>query len=229
MVNQDNHNPGNLSLTDDNEIITRILSGEKNLYTLIIRKYNQRLYRIALSIINTESDVYDVIQLAYIKAYENLGQFRFQSAFSTWLTKILINESLMFLKKKKHTALMEKKKFEEEAEQSKTDMQTPLTGILHTELKSVLESSIRELPEKYRTVFIMRELENISVAETMEYLGLSESNVKIRFKRSKVMLRNKLKVYLKDEDVLQLYKPHCDKILDYVMKNISNEQAVMPN
>ena len=229
MVNQDNHNPGNLSLTDDNEIITRILTGEKNLYTLIIRKYNQRLYRIALSIINTESDVYDVIQLAYIKAYENLGQFRFQSAFSTWLTKILINESLMFLKKKKQTALMEKKKFEEEAEQSKTDMQTPLTGILHTELKSVLESSIRELPEKYRTVFIMRELENISVAETMEYLGLSESNVKIRFKRSKVMLRNKLKVYLKDEDVLQFYKPHCDKILDYVMKNISNEQAVMPN
>ena len=84
----------------DQEIITRILDGEKNLYALIVRRYNQRLYRVAMSIINDDAEVEDVMQTAYINAYENLGKFAFKASFSTWLTRILINESLLRLKKR---------------------------------------------------------------------------------------------------------------------------------
>ena len=85
----------------DNEIITRVLQGEKNLYAILVRRYNERLYRVGVSIIDDESEVEDVMQVAYIKAYENLGKFAFKSAFSTWLTRILINESLLRLKQRK--------------------------------------------------------------------------------------------------------------------------------
>src|SRR5450631_3566957 len=87
----------------DNEIISRVLQGEKNLYANIVRKYNQRLYRVGMSIINDDTEVEDVMQVAYIKAYENLGKFEFKSAFSTWITRILINESLLRLKKRKQS------------------------------------------------------------------------------------------------------------------------------
>ena len=97
-------NNQNTIVTDtisDNEIISRVLQGEKNLYANIVRRYNQRLYRVGMSIINDDAEVEDVMQVAYIKAYENLGKFEFKSAFSTWITRILINESLLRLKKRK--------------------------------------------------------------------------------------------------------------------------------
>src|SRR5215216_6616908 len=92
--NQDDRRKEEISRADDNEVIRRILKGEKDLYALVVRKYNQRLYRIGLSIINIGSEVEDVMQITYIKAYENLDKFKFQSSFSTWLTKIMVNESL---------------------------------------------------------------------------------------------------------------------------------------
>jgi RNA polymerase sigma factor (sigma-70 family) len=205
---------------DDNEIIKRILEGEKNLYALLIRKYNQRLYRVGMSIIDDQVEVEDVMQTAYLKAYENLSKFRFQSSFSTWLTKILVNESLMYSKKRDRSKGKEQGKFLSQVDQSRADLETPLMKVLNSELKAILESSIRELPEKYRTVFIMREMENMSVSETMECLELSESNVKVRLNRAKVMLRDKLREYLKDDEILQLYQTHCDRMVDSVMGKI---------
>jgi RNA polymerase sigma-70 factor (ECF subfamily) len=206
-----------ISPVNDEEIIKRVAEGEKNLYALIIRNYNQRLYRIAMSIINNESEVHDVMQTTYIKAYENLGKFKFQSNFSTWLTKILINESLMYLKRKKQGDLSK------DGSPGIVEIQTPLMKVLNSELKTTLELSIRKLPEKYRTVFIMREMESMTVAETMDCLGLSAANVKVRLNRAKVMLRNELKDYLKGDDVFQLYKPHCDRIVSHVMGTIIKE------
>ena len=88
--------PKNATAADlpDAEVITRVLAGEKNLYALLVKKYNARLYRIGMSMINDDTEVEDVMQTAYIKAYENLAKFSFKSDFSTWLTRILINECL---------------------------------------------------------------------------------------------------------------------------------------
>src|ERR1044071_4067588 len=98
-----------IAVTDiisDNEIITRVLEGERNLYSVLIKRYNQRLYRVAMSFINDDSEAEDVMQVAYIKAFENLGKFEHRSAFSTWLTRILINECLLRRKKRNQSIAM---------------------------------------------------------------------------------------------------------------------------
>src|SRR5687768_2285870 len=87
----------------DEEVVSRVVEGQKEMYAVIMRRYNQRLYRIGLSIINSESAIEDVMQNAYIKAYENLGKFRFESAFSTWIIRIMVNECLHFLKAKERS------------------------------------------------------------------------------------------------------------------------------
>jgi RNA polymerase sigma-70 factor (ECF subfamily) len=160
------------------------------------------------------------MQAAYIKAYENLDRFKFQSGFSTWITRILINECLMHLKKRDRMIRTESELFSPDVYQ-KTFVQTPLMKLINSELKTVLEFTIRKLPEKYRAVFVMREMENMSVSETMECLGITEANVKVRLNRAKVMLKDKLKAYIKEDEPLQFYKPRCNRIVDYVMKKIS--------
>jgi RNA polymerase sigma factor (sigma-70 family) len=208
-----------IDLENENEILRRIAEGEKNLYSLVMRKHNQRLYRIAISIINNESEVEDVMQVTYIKAYENLDKFKFQSSFSTWIARILINESLQHLKKREQVSRTQRENFFQPYFE-RSIVQTPLMKVINSELKTILELSIRKLPEKYRIIFVMRELENMSVSETMECLGITEANVKIRLNRAKVILRDKLKSYIKEDEPLQFYKPRCNRIVNYVMEKI---------
>lgn len=213
-----------LPLTDtlsDEETITRVLAGEKDLYALIVSRYNQRLYRVGMSIIKDPAEVEDVMQVAYIKAYENLGKFEFKSSFSTWLTRILINESLLRLKKRKKSVTMNDDITNKEFYLQETvEMRTPLNEVLNSELKGMLEQAILRLPEKYRAVFIMREIENMNVAETKECLNISEANVKVRLNRAKVLLQNLLSSYYKKEEVLHLHLSKCNRITQYVMSQI---------
>jgi len=207
----------------DSEIITRILHGEKDLYALIVRRYNQRLYRVAMSIINDDTEVEDVMQVAYINAYENLGKFAFKASFSTWLTRILINESLLRLKKRAKSINMNDETMEKEIYQQHTnEVQTPVAKMLNAELKSALEEAIRQLPEKYRTVFIMREIEDMNVAETQACLDLSEVNVKVRLNRAKALLKESLSMYYKKEDILHFHLSRCSRIVDNVMSKVES-------
>ena len=99
-------------------------------------------------------------------------------------------------------------------------MQTPVAKIMNAELKLALEDAIRQLPEKYRTVFIMREIESMNVAETRECLDLSEVNVKVRLNRAKAMLKNSLAEYYRNEDILNFHLSRCDRIVQNVMKQV---------
>ena len=205
----------------DAEIISRVLTGEKDMFALLVQRYNQRLYRIGMSIINDDNEMEDVMQVAYIKAYENLASFAFKSAFSTWLARILINESLLRKKKKKllfaaSEGVIENKLFQLPVGRG----QTPLMKTINSELKAVLEDAISRLPEKYRTVFIMREIEDMNVADTMQCLDLSEVNVKVRLNRAKAMLRNSLSHFYKKEDLLHFHLARCGRVADNVTKQI---------
>ena len=100
------------------------------------------------------------------------------------------------------------------------DSQTPLMNVVNSELKAILEKAIRQLPEKYRTVFIMREIENMNVAETQECLDLSEVNVKVRLNRAKAMLKNSLAEYYQKDDILNFHLSRCDRIVENVMRQI---------
>ena len=217
-------------IISDNEIIARVLGGEKDLYALLIRKYNQRLYRVGMSIINDDAEVEDVMQVANIKAYENLGKFKFKSAFSTWITKILINESLLRMKKRKHLSNINDGMINNQISLQRSpygqhhpvDSNTPLMNLVNSELKIILEKAIQQLPEKYRIVFIMREIENMNVAETAECLDLSAVNVKVRLNRAKVMLKNLLSEYYQKDDILNFHLSKCDRIVENVMAQIDS-------
>jgi RNA polymerase sigma-70 factor (ECF subfamily) len=207
--------------TPDDELITKILQGEKNLYAIIVRRYNQRLYKVGISILNDETEVEDAMQVAYINAYEHLCKFAFKASFSTWLTRILINECLLRLKKRGNTITMNDDNMENELPYRQTgETQTPATKVLNSELKTILDDAIRKLPEIYRTVFVMREIENMNVAETQECLSISEVNVKVRLNRAKAMLRDLLSNYYRKEDILHFHLSRCERMVDKVMSQI---------
>lgn len=175
------------------------------------------LYRISMSIINDDKEAEDIMQTAYLNAYRQLANFKQQSSFGTWLTRILINESL--LRKKK------KKKLEETLiENTYNDHypETPLDNLMNKELKAILEKAVLTLPEKYRMVFVMREVQGMTTSETMEALELGESNVKIRLTRAKEMLRTELNSYWQPGQLLEFNLVRCDIIVNYVMNKIYN-------
>ena len=207
----------------DKEIITRVLGGEKELYAIIIRRYNQRLYRIGMSIVNDDAEVEDIMQVAYIHAWENLSNFAFKSAFSTWLTRILINESLLRLKKRGKSINMNDDNMDNEIYQQDASMvPTPVSTLLNSELRSLMEVAIKKLPEKYRMVFIMREIEGMNIAETQECLDISESNVKVRLNRAKSLLKETLAPYYKKEEVFHFHLTRCDVMVDQVMRRLND-------
>jgi RNA polymerase sigma factor (sigma-70 family) len=199
----------------DEEIVARIINGEKHLYEELIRKYNSRLFRISMSIINDDMEAEDIMQTSYINAYLQLSSFSHKSSFSTWLTRILINESILHKKKKLRLeqVLAEKTNIEYHND-------TPLKDLMNKELKNILENAVLTLPEKYRTVFVMREIEEMSTNETMEVLNLGESNVKIRLNRAKEMLRNELGGHFKSGQLFDFHLTRCDRIVNFVMNKI---------
>ena len=205
----------------DKEVISRVLAGETNSYAILVRRYNQRLYRVAISIINDESEAEDAMQVAYIKAFESLNKFEYKSAFSTWLIRILINECLLRTKKRNQSLSMTDDMIENELHRRAVEnTQSPLASVVNAELKGVLEKAIHQLPEKYKTVFVMRELENMSVAETQECLNISEVNVKVRLNRAKAMLRNSITSLYKKEDLLDFHLTRCNQLTENVMRQI---------
>lgn len=201
----------------DEEIVAKILNGEVRLYEVIIRKYNQQLYRISMSIINDDDEAEDIMQTAYLNAFRQLANFKHQSSFATWLTRILINESLLH---KKHKQKLEKVL----TESAYTDYhdETPLNDLMNKELKLALEKAVSTLPEKYRMVFVMREVQGMSTNETMQALSISESNVKIRLNRAKDMLRTELNSYWKSQELFEFNLVRCDRIVNFVMGEIVN-------
>lgn len=200
----------------DEEIVERVIRGEKSLYEILMRKYNLQMFRISMSIVNDSMEAEDVMQTAYLNAYLQLSNFKNKSAFSTWLIRILINESLLHKKKKqkRDQLLME-------AENDTAQRDTPLKSLMNKELKTILEKAVSDLPEKYRMVFIMREIQEMSTSETMEVLNLGESNIKIRLSRAKEMLREGLSGYYKPNQLFEFHLNRCDKIVNTVMSKIN--------
>lgn len=197
----------------DIELIDRILKGEKKLFEIIIRRYNQRLYRLGMSVLNNEAEAEDAMQNAYIKAYEHLAQFEQRAAFTTWLTRIMLNQC--YEQRRKQLPVQDTP--------AETDnfitMSTPAHILVNKELNTVLEEAIAQLPEKYRLVFVLREIEDLSVRETSEALQIEEPNVKVRLNRAKTMLRNNLDGYMK-ERVYNFHLSRCNKIVNHVMSHL---------
>lgn len=202
--------PGQLT---DAEIIEQVLAGEQRLYEVIVRRYNQRLYRIGMSVLGDETEAEDAMQATYISAYEHLAQFERRAAFATWLTRIMLNKCF----EQKRKAQLSEVNFEQP--DNFANMKTPANVLMNKELGSVLEGAIAQLPEKYRLVFVLREIEELSVRETSEALNIEEPNVKVRLNRAKTMLRDNLAGYMKDH-VYGFHLTKCDRIVTQVMSHL---------
>lgn len=206
------------------EIVERIRAGEVALMAVLMKRHNQKLYRVArgMGVPNSECD--DIIQQTYIQAYLKLPQFRGESAVTTWLTRILINQSLMFLRKQRPSVTKdgELEGLTDAAPSANAvpPMLTPESEMLKRELRSILEDAIEQLPEEYRVVYVMRELEDMSVKEIAAALALSEANVKVRIHRARKLLQNELKGYIEPFELYEFGNRRCDLIVVQVLEAI---------
>ncbi len=206
---------------EDDQLVKRIKQGEIQLFRTIIKKYNQRLYRIAVSYGINDMDCDDLIQKTYVGAFQKLDQFEGRAKFSTWLTKILINECLMFKRNQK----TKRKIFANFAQENLVTIsygahQNPERLVVNKEMNEILEIAIKKLPDKLRSVYIMKEIENMSVKEIAESLSISIVNVKVRLHRAKSMLKDRLTEIINPATLFSFGNERCDDLTDNVMKKI---------
>ncbi|PKV49878.1 RNA polymerase sigma-70 factor (ECF subfamily) [Aquimarina sp. MAR_2010_214] len=208
----------------DSDVIFRIHSGEKELYEILLRRNNQKLYRVIRSYIDDLTEIEDIMQNTYLKAYEKLHQFKHNSQFSTWLIRIGINETLARLKTKgKYLNLYKSENSVSNdfiLEIPDAEQLNPEKKMIRQEAKQILEKTIDLLDVKYRTVYVLREAEGMSMAEISDCLGLTVSNVKVRLHRAKDMIREELYELSLDTDIFEFGFSKCDTIVDKVMKTI---------
>ncbi|WP_103071309.1 RNA polymerase sigma factor [Aquimarina sediminis] len=208
----------------DSDVITRVLSGEKELYEILLRRNNQKLYRVIRSYVKDTAEIEDIMQNTYLKAYEKLFQFKHNSQFSTWLIRIGINETLARLKTKGkyrnlHTSENSlSKNFVLEIPDK--EQLNPEKKMIRQEAKQILEKTIDRLDAKYSTVYVLREVEGMSISEISDCLGLTVSNVKVRLHRAKDMIREELYELSMSADVFEFGFDRCDNIVDKVMNTI---------
>src|SRR5690554_6862178 len=211
-----------LTKLSDNQIVNRVLAGEKELYEILLRRYNQRFFRVIRSYINSEADTRDIMQEAYVKAYLKLYQFRSESSFSTWLTRIGINEALQFIRKQKRqsTNYGSTESLENIIHLPDTNTMNPDKQAIKSETRILVEQAVDLLPEKYRIVFVLHQVEGLSNSEIADCLKLSESNIKVRLHRAKNMLRDELFKTTLDSSIYEFGNKKCDLMVEHVMERI---------
>lgn len=186
---------GQAPVSRDAELIARVLAGERELFHELIRPYEKSVYLAAFSILQNQQDAEDAAQEAVLKALKNLGNFRAESKFSTWLISIAINEARARLR---HERVL---KFESVDEPAKDDdgsfvpalirdwREVPSQALERKELRELLQSAIASLPEIYREVLLLRDVEEMNIADTAAALGVSEGVVKTRLLRARLMMQ----------------------------------------
>lgn len=187
-------NPLALALLDDETVIRRVQQGEIGLFEIVMRRYNQRLYRIIRSILGSDADVEDVLQEAYLKAYGHLGQFEGRSSFATWLTKIAVYEAMARARKGRRFQPLEVTVGDDEnrVAELRSTLPDPEQDASRHELRRLIEEAVDHLPDTFREVFVMREIEQMSQAETAACLELKEETVKTRLHRARRQIEGHL-------------------------------------
>src|SRR5437868_3424502 len=202
----------------DEEIVLRVLAGDTGLFELLIRRHDQRIYRTSRAIVRNDTDAEDVVQEAYLHAFQHLSQFEGRAKFSTWLLRIAIHEALA---RYRDNARFED--LDEIVESVATDPRgSPDQVAARGELREAVQRAIDELSPTLRTVLMLREIEGMSTAEAAEVLAISEENLKVRLHRGKAALCGKL-VELAGEEGPHLFlfeAPRCERLVQRVFEHI---------
>lgn len=210
------------SLTDE-EVIDRVRAGETALYEVIMRRYNQRLYRVARAILHNDGEAEDVMQDAYVRAYAHLDQFASRAPFSTWLTRIAVNEALARVRLRNRNQPLDDTEFDGGTMPITSQSPDPEQNASRAQLKDLLEQAVLNLPEHYRTVVMLRDIEELSTAETADALDITEENVKIRLHRGHGMIRSWLfeRIGSGAQEAFPFMGTRCDRVVQIVLDRIT--------
>jgi RNA polymerase sigma-70 factor (ECF subfamily) len=207
----------------DREIVERVKAGDIALYEIIMRRYNQRLYRVARAILRDDAEAEDVMQDAYVRAFQHLDQFAGRAPFSAWLTRIAVHEALGRLRLRDRNLQLDDA--EQDGEFSMNMVETspdPEQSASRAELGQLLEEALLGLPEQYRIVVMLRDVEELSTSETAAALELTEQNVKVRLHRGRAMARGWLfaRVGTNAKNAFPFMGARCDSVVHGVFARL---------
>jgi len=188
---------------NDEDLVRRAQGGDTRAFDELVRRYRDKVYRLSFKILRHEEDAAEALQDAFLSAYRGIKSFKVESTFSTWLYRIATNASLMKYRKRRegHVSLEQSQNTDENAEMLQIpDWSTqPLKELLDSETREVMDEGIQRLPEELRTVFILRDIEDLSNAEVAQILDLTVAAVKSRLHRARIALRDRLTRYFADK------------------------------
>ena len=218
---------------DDASLVTRILRRDDTAFEALMRRYNGRLFRVSRAILKNDRDAEDALQDAYLDAFRHMAEFRGDAQLGTWLTRIVVNQALMRLRRqKRERVVLPFRRREDETDGAEVQVADNKTesapdGLLRAEMRRLLERRIDELPVAFRTVFVLREVEDLSVEETAESLSIPASTVRTRLFRARALLREALARDL-DTATLNVFGfagARCDRIVATVLARVRAERA----
>jgi RNA polymerase sigma-70 factor, ECF subfamily len=211
---------------DDAEIIRQVLQGNTAMFELLMRRYNERVYRAARAIVRNEQEAEDVMQQSYMNAFTHLRQFNGSAQFSTWLTRIAINESLARVRRQGRYEAFDDELSNVEAFMAPNPSENPEWQAFTGELRELWEWAIDTLPDGIREVFVLRDVEGLSTAEAAECLGVTEDVVKTRLSRGRAGLRRVLleRTGATAPEAFRFYRPRCDRVVALVLARIADPQ-----
>jgi RNA polymerase sigma-70 factor (ECF subfamily) len=207
----------------DERIVQAVLDGHTALFELLMRRYNERLYRTARAITRDDREAEDVTQQAYVNAYANLRQFKGEAQFATWLTRIAINEALARVRRRGRYEPFEENPVDDSIAPIRS-APDPERQAFAGELRELLEWAIDALPAGAREVFMLRDVEGLNTADTAASLGVSEDVVKTRLSRARTALRRFLleRAGTTAPDAFRFYRPRCDRLVALVLARIGD-------
>jgi RNA polymerase sigma-70 factor (ECF subfamily) len=202
----------------DAEVVQRVRAGDTALFELLMRRHNQRVYRAIRSVLRDDAEAEDAVQQAWLAAYAHLDEFEGSSAFSTWLTRIALNEAFQRLRRRARLVTVPEAPDHEVADMRTTPVD-PEARTAGRELARMLEQAVDGLPDIHRSAFVLREVEGMSTAEAAACLGVSEDVVKVRLHRAKQALRDALyeRAGGAASEVFPFMGERCDRVVAAVM------------
>lgn len=211
---------------DDVSIARQVAAGDHAAFERLMRRYNRRLFRLARAVLKDPSEAEDVLQDAYLSAYQSLRQFRGEAALSTWLSRLVLNECSgrlrRHLRRQNVIPMVSSTNRPDVDNVAAQDSELPDRAAGRAQIRSMLEHKLDELPEAFRLVFVMRSVEELSVQDTAQILGIPEDTVRSRHFRARSLLREALaqEIDLAERDLFEFGGDHCDRVIARVLARL---------
>jgi RNA polymerase sigma-70 factor, ECF subfamily len=218
----------------DAQLVRRLREHDEEAVRLVIKRYNQRLFRVARAVLRDDGEAEDVVQETYVRAFANLSLFRGEALFSTWLTRIALNEALGRMRRRRAGAGLES--FDEAGSQSggrvimfpsSGQPDDPEKELARSQVRRVLEQAVDELPEIFRVVFVLRDIEGMSAQETATHLSIKAETVKTRLHRARRLIRAIVERQLSPifTDLFPFDGARCSSMADRVVARLRSDKG----